>query len=103
MELGGKDPCIILPSADLKYFYDTWMRAAFQAAGQNCIGVERFIVAAEVYDEFVEVMQNRVGKLVLGDILGEVEERNLTELERTDVGAMVTDRLFDRLEELIEG
>lgn len=79
------------------------MRAAFQAAGQNCIGVERFIVAGEVYDEFVEVMQNRVGKLVLGDILGEVEARNLTELERTDVGAMVTDRLFDRLEELIEG
>lgn len=38
IELGGKDPAIILETADLNFFESTFMRSAFQAAGQNCIG-----------------------------------------------------------------
>lgn len=72
-----------------------------QAAGQNCIGVERFIVSESVYDQFVTSMTSRVKKLVLNDILADGSGRNKTNLERTDVGAMVTDRLFDHLEALI--
>ena len=38
IELGGKDAAIVLQNADLSFFESTFMRATFQAAGQNCIG-----------------------------------------------------------------
>lgn len=48
MELGGKDPAILLPDADLDFFVDTYMRASFQAAGQNCIGAIRIRLRNQV-------------------------------------------------------
>lgn len=45
LELGGKDPAFILPDADFHFFADTWMRGAFQGAGQNCIGIELYLVS----------------------------------------------------------
>ncbi|KDE04182.1 hypothetical protein MVLG_05345 [Microbotryum lychnidis-dioicae p1A1 Lamole] len=99
LELGGKDPCIILDSADLKAFENTWMRAAFQAAGQNCIGAERFIVHEKVYDRFVASMASRVEALKVGDVLAKDLDRDPT--NRVDVGAMVSDRLFGELERLV--
>ncbi|KAI5480677.1 aldehyde dehydrogenase [Pseudohyphozyma bogoriensis] len=95
LELGGKDPCVILKNADIKFFAATWARAAFQAGGQNCIGAERFIVASEIYDQFVDTMTARVKDLVVGDVLS-------GSTARVDVGGMVTDRLFSRLEKLVE-
>ncbi|POY73058.1 hypothetical protein BMF94_3896 [Rhodotorula taiwanensis] len=96
LELGGKDPAILCPSADLDAFADTWMRAVFQSGGQNCIGVERFLVHTGLYERFVETMSARVAGLRQGDVLAPgASERQI------DVGAMVTDRLFDRLEGLI--
>lgn len=44
LELGGKDACVILPNTKLSDYYDTWMRGCYQASGQNCIGIERFVV-----------------------------------------------------------
>lgn len=75
--------------------------AISQASGQNCIGIERFLVAEPVYDTFVEAMHFRVARLRQNDILHHRVGFNKTDIERSDVGAMVTDRLFDRLEELI--
>ncbi|KAM0751907.1 ALDH-like protein [Meredithblackwellia eburnea MCA 4105] len=86
LELGGKDPCIILESADLGFFQHTWMRAAFQAAGQNCIGTERFLVHASLYPSVLSLVTPMVKSLRLG----------------TDVGAMVSPALLPRLEELID-
>ncbi|ORY51776.1 putative meiotic recombination-related protein [Leucosporidium creatinivorum] len=99
LELGGKDPCIILPSADVKFFTATWMRAAFQAAGQNCIGVERFLVHSSIYSSFITDMTSRVSDLRVGDVLAHAGPEDKS--KRIDVGAMVTDRLFDELEGLI--
>lgn len=65
-----------------------------QAAGQNCIGVERFLVHSSIYDTFVTEMTSRVSDLQVNDVLAPSDSR-------TDVGAMVTDRLFDQLEQLI--
>ncbi|GAA6039336.1 hypothetical protein JCM8097_002804 [Rhodosporidiobolus ruineniae] len=96
LELGGKDPCILLPSADMKYFADTWMRGVFQSMSQNCIGIERFIVHSSLYPSFVESMSARVADLKPGDVLSPSAAS-----KRIDVGAMVTDRLFDQLEGLI--
>ncbi|GAA5985650.1 hypothetical protein JCM11641_001462 [Rhodosporidiobolus odoratus] len=97
LELGGKDPCILLPSADIKYFANTWMRGVFQSMSQNCIGIERFLVHSSLYDSFLDDMTARIRDLRCGDVLSSSAASN-----RIDVGAMVTDRMFDQLEGLIE-
>ena len=58
-------------------------------------------MAKEVYDEFTTRMEFCVKRLIQNDILAHPVEFNKTDIERSDVGAMVTDRLFDKLEELI--
>lgn len=67
-----------------------------QSGGQNCIGAERFIVHSTLYARFVDMMAPRVKALKLGDALSPDNAD-----KPIDMGAMVTDRLFDRLETLI--
>ncbi|KAK7402479.1 Meiotic Sister-Chromatid recombination aldehyde dehydrogenase [Neonectria punicea] len=88
-ELGGKDPFIILDSAasGLKRISEIILRGTFQAAGQNCIGIERVIAAPAAYDKLVQLLEPRVKALRLGP--------------QADVGAMISDASFDRLEKLI--
>ncbi|KAF4982530.1 hypothetical protein FDECE_17494 [Fusarium decemcellulare] len=88
-ELGGKDPFIVLDSAarDLKRIAEVILRGTFQAAGQNCIGIERVIAPGTIHDKLVELLAPRVNALRLGP--------------DADVGAMISDASFDRLEELI--
>ncbi|KAG5951140.1 hypothetical protein E4U53_003700 [Claviceps sorghi] len=87
-ELGGKDPFIVLDSAagDLPRIVDVILRGTFQAAGQNCIGIERVIAAAH-YDELVDMLTPRVKALRLGP--------------DADIGALISDASFDRLEALV--
>ncbi len=54
LELGGKDPFIVLQDADLSQCVPMALRGAFQSCGQNCAGAERFYVHAKKYDEFVK-------------------------------------------------
>ncbi len=54
LELGGKDPCIILPSADLDEAARIVLRASVQATGQACQSLERIYVPAELHDDFVQ-------------------------------------------------
>jgi acyl-CoA reductase-like NAD-dependent aldehyde dehydrogenase len=88
-ELGGKDPFIILDSAhnDLARIAEVVLRGTFQAAGQNCIGIERVIVGPSLYDKLVSILEPRVKALRLGP--------------DADLGGMISDASFDRLEELI--
>ena len=72
------------------------IRISIQSGGQNCIGVERFIVHSSLYVEFIDMMTARIKALKLGDVLAPDGAD-----QQIDVGAMVTDRLFDRLEGLI--
>lgn len=89
-ELGGKDPCMILDSAkgDLSRVAETLLRGTFQAAGQNCIGIERIIATPAVYDDLVARLEPRVKALRLGQDL--------------DVGAVISDASFSRLEGLVK-
>ncbi|TNY18946.1 meiotic sister-chromatid recombination aldehyde dehydrogenase [Rhodotorula diobovata] len=96
LELGGKDPAVLCPSAELGYFADTWMRGVFQSGGQNCIGTERFLVHSSLYDSFVSTMRDRISLLQLGDVLSPDAAG-----KQIDVGAMISDRLFGELEDLI--
>lgn len=88
-ELGGKDACMVLDSAkgDLSRIVETLLRGTFQAAGQNCIGIERIIATPGVYDELVKRLEPRVKALRLG--------------VTRDVGAVISDASFDRLEKLV--
>ncbi|GJN93952.1 hypothetical protein Rhopal_007012-T1 [Rhodotorula paludigena] len=93
---GAEDPAVLCPSADLKYFADTWMRGVFQSGGQNCIGIERFLVHSSLYETFISTMEPRIAALQLGDVLSpKAAEKQI------DVGAIISDRLFDELESLI--
>ncbi len=66
LELGGKDPFIVLEDADLDGVFKLLMRGCFQNCGQNCIGVERVYVQSSVYDRFLDMAAEKVGALKQG-------------------------------------
>ncbi|KIM55169.1 hypothetical protein SCLCIDRAFT_1221313 [Scleroderma citrinum Foug A] len=98
LELGGKDPAVILPDTDLQQWASVWMRGVFQNAGQNCIGIERLIVHSEQYDELYEILTERAKKLRLGSVLAPSREGYINTV---DLGCMITNDRFDLLEQLI--
>ncbi|KAJ8517430.1 hypothetical protein ONZ45_g5376 [Pleurotus djamor] len=98
LELGGKDPAIILPDTDLKQWISLWMRGIYQNAGQNCIGIERLIVHADQYDDLREMLSDRVSKLRLGSVLTPTQEGYVYTV---DCGAMIDADRFYSLERLI--
>ena len=67
LELGGSDPFIVMPSADLDEAVKTAVTARVQNNGQSCIAAKRFIVHADIYDEFVDKFVERMQALKVGD------------------------------------
>jgi succinate-semialdehyde dehydrogenase / glutarate-semialdehyde dehydrogenase len=67
LELGGSDPFIVLPSADLEATVKTAVNARVQNNGQSCIAAKRFIVVEEVADEFLRRFTEAMDALVVGD------------------------------------
>jgi succinate-semialdehyde dehydrogenase/glutarate-semialdehyde dehydrogenase len=66
LELGGKNPLIVLPSADLGKAAETLIGGAFGSAGQLCVSIERAYVPNNLKAEFEEVLKEKVNKLKLG-------------------------------------
>jgi len=66
LELGGKDPMIVLADADLDRAADAAVYHGLHNSGQVCLSVERVYVEAPVHDEFLARVANRVGKLRQG-------------------------------------
>ena len=83
LELGGSDPAIVLADADLEKAADTITLSRIINAGQSCIAAKRTIVEAPVYDRMVELLQDRLAKLKVGD----------PREESTDVGPIARDDL----------
>lgn len=102
LELGGKDPAIVLPDTDLPFFASMFLRACFQAMGQNCIGIERFLVPRARINELVALVLPRIEALRAGSTLDDTRFGNReAPADSVDVGAMISDARFDTLEALI--
>jgi succinate-semialdehyde dehydrogenase / glutarate-semialdehyde dehydrogenase len=67
LELGGSDPFIVLPSADLDAAVATAVTARIANNGQSCIAGKRFIVHEDIYDSFAEKFAAAMGALRVGD------------------------------------
>jgi succinate-semialdehyde dehydrogenase/glutarate-semialdehyde dehydrogenase len=67
LELGGSDPFIVMPSADLKAAVATAVEARILNNGQSCIAAKRFIVAEPIADEFTRRFVERMKSLHVGD------------------------------------
>ncbi|WP_367436697.1 NADP-dependent succinic semialdehyde dehydrogenase [Streptomyces celluloflavus] len=92
LELGGSDPYLVLPSADLDKAAATGVRARVQNNGQSCIAAKRFIVHTDVHDAFAERFTAGMAALTVGDPMD----------EGTDVGPLASEQGRSDLEELVD-
>ncbi|GAA2645269.1 NADP-dependent succinic semialdehyde dehydrogenase [Streptomyces lunalinharesii] len=92
LELGGSDPYVVLPSADLDKAARIAVTARVQNNGQSCIAAKRFIVHADVHDAFAERFTARMAALTVGDPMDEA----------TDVGPLASEQGRSDLEELVD-
>ncbi|MHB1808966.1 MAG: succinic semialdehyde dehydrogenase [Solirubrobacteraceae bacterium] len=90
LELGGKDPMIVLADADLERAANVAVYYAMQNAGQTCISIERAYVEAPVYDEFVAKVTEKVRALRVGPPTGPGS---------VDVGAITFEPQLQKIEE----
>jgi acyl-CoA reductase-like NAD-dependent aldehyde dehydrogenase len=70
LELGGKDPMIVLQDADVNVASSAAVWGAFMNAGQTCLSVERCYVHESLYEKFLAACVEKTGKLRLGDGAG---------------------------------
>ncbi|HXH18863.1 MAG TPA: NAD-dependent succinate-semialdehyde dehydrogenase [Chitinophagales bacterium] len=87
MELGGSDPFIVLDDANLKSAAEIGVRSRMQNAGQSCIAAKRFIVRPEVYDQFVAMLAELIGKIKVGNPADEATD--MGPLAREDLARSV--------------
>ena len=69
LEMGGKNPMVVLDDADLKVAVECAVNSAFFSTGQRCTASSRLIVTAGIHDRFVAAMQERMQGLVVDDAL----------------------------------
>jgi acyl-CoA reductase-like NAD-dependent aldehyde dehydrogenase len=87
MDLGGNAPVIVLDDADIENAVQSCVSGAFWAAGQNCVGVQRILIAAPVYGTFRRRFLEATARLVAGDPSD----------EQTDVGPMISPMALQEL------
>jgi acyl-CoA reductase-like NAD-dependent aldehyde dehydrogenase len=69
LEMGGKNPLVVLDDADLKTSVECAVNGAFFSTGQRCTASSRIIVTAGIHDRFVEAVRERLQGLVVDDAL----------------------------------
>ncbi len=69
LELGGKNPILLMEDADLGLALDGVLFGAFGTSGQRCTATSRLIVHEKVYDEFLGRLVERLGRFTVGDPL----------------------------------
>ncbi|HEY6228091.1 MAG TPA: NAD-dependent succinate-semialdehyde dehydrogenase [Verrucomicrobiae bacterium] len=91
LELGGSDPFIVMPSANLEQAVATAVRARTINNGQSCIAAKRFIVDEKIADVFEKQFVERMRALKIGDPMDEA----------TEIGPLATADVRDSLEEQV--
>ena len=86
LELGGKDPMIVLDDADLARAVDGALWGSFMNCGQVCSGVERIYVQGALYEPFVEELARKAGDLDLGPLISEEQRDKVAGLVDDAVG-----------------
>jgi len=74
LEMGGKNPTIVLDDADLKVAVETVAQSAFFSTGQRCTASSRVIVTEGIHDKFVDALSERTKNLRVGDALAKDTE-----------------------------
>lgn len=92
LELGANSPVIVLADAKLQQAASAVSAGAFAQSGQNCLGVQRVLVHAGVYDEFESMLVRKATSLTVGSSLD----------ESTDVCPLINEREAERVEEWIK-
>jgi succinate-semialdehyde dehydrogenase/glutarate-semialdehyde dehydrogenase len=105
LELGGSDPFVVMPSADLPKAAKVAATSRCQNNGQSCIAAKRFIVHTDVYDEFLRLFADEISALKVGDPMEDGTDVGplATEQGRTDVAELVKDAVDKGAEVLVGG
>jgi succinate-semialdehyde dehydrogenase/glutarate-semialdehyde dehydrogenase len=88
LELGGSDPFIVMPSADLDAAVENAVRARCVNSGQSCIAAKRFIIADSIYDAFESRFVAGMSAAKVGDPM----------LDPTEIGPLATIAQVEELE-----
>ncbi|QKV20168.1 aldehyde dehydrogenase family protein [Oricola thermophila] len=92
LEMGGKNPLVVLDDADLDTAVECAVNGAFFSTGQRCTASSRLIVTDGIHDRFVSALIERLGRLVVDNAL----------LPGTDIGPVVDQGQFERDLDYIE-
>lgn len=92
LELGGSDPFIVMPSANMDEAVTTAVKARTINNGQSCIAAKRFIIAREVYEEFEKRFVEGMKALKIGDPMN----------ESTEIGPLATPQILRDVEAQVQ-
>ena len=92
LELGGSDPFIVMPSANLEEAVATAVKARISNNGQSCIAAKRFIIAEPIAEEFQRKFVAAMAALKVGDPFD----------EKTELGPLATKDGVDSLDESVQ-
>jgi succinate-semialdehyde dehydrogenase/glutarate-semialdehyde dehydrogenase len=92
LELGGSDPFIVMPSANLEEAVKTAVTGRVQNNGQSCIAAKRFIIHTDIYDAFVDKFVEKMEALKVGDPTD----------PDTDVGPLATESGRDEIAQQVD-
>lgn len=92
LELGGSDPYIVMPTADLELAVSTAVTARLLNNGQSCIAAKRFILAEAIADEFLQGFVEKFEALKVGDPM----------LPDTDIGPLATPSILAELDAQVQ-
>ncbi|KAE8754971.1 aldehyde dehydrogenase family protein [Paraburkholderia madseniana] len=92
LELGGKNPLVVLDDADLPAAVECALNGAYFSAGQRCTASSRLIIAEGVHDRFVEALRARMRSLKIGHAMN----------HDTQIGPLINQRQLDMVQRYIE-